>query len=178
MKRLNCVAGTWDKALFKARGIAMGSEFRGKGVNVALGPVMGPLGRQQAAGRNWEGFGSDPYLQGIAAAETIKGIQSAGVVATAKHFIANEQEHFRQGVNALSSNVDDRTLHEVYLWPFQNSVKAGVGAVMCAYNKINNSAACQNSWLQNGILKDELGFQGFIMRSVLFPDVGCHFGFG
>ena len=154
----------------------MGSEFRGKGVSVALGPAMGPLGRQPAAGRNWEGFGSDPYLQGIAAAETIKGIQSAGVIATAKHFIANEQEHFRQGVNALSSNVDDRTLHEMYLWPFQDSVKAGVGAVMCSYNKVNNSAACQNSWLQNGILKDELGFQGFIMRLVLFPLVGCPFG--
>jgi len=144
----------------------MGSEFRAKGVHIALGPAMGPLGRMPAAGRNWEGFGSDPYLQGIASAEHIKGIQSQGVVATAKHLIGNEQEHFRQGPNAISSNIDDRTLHEVYLWPFQDSVKAGVGAVMCSYNRVNNSAACQNSYLQNGILKDELGFQGFIMRCV------------
>ena len=128
---------------------------------------MGPLGRLPAAGRNWEGFGSDPYLHGIAAAETIKGMQSAGVIATAKHFIGNEQEHFRNGPNAISSNIDDRTLHEVYLWPFQDAVKAGVGAVMCSYNKVNNSGVCQNSWLQNGILKDELGFQGFIMRLAL-----------
>lgn len=85
------------------------------------------------------------------------------MIATAKHYIGNEQEHFRQGVDAISSNIDDRTLHEVYLWPFQDSVKAEVGSVMCSYNKVNNSAACQNSWLQNGILKDELGFQGFIM---------------
>ena len=155
----------------------MGSEFRGKGINVALGPVIGPLGRLPAAGRNWEGFGSDPYLQGIAAAGTIKGIQSAGVISTAKHFIGNEQEHFRLGSNSISSNIDDRTLHEVYLWPFQDAVKAGVGAVMCSYNKVNNSGVCQNSWLQNGILKGELGFQGFIMRLVP-PSVGCHFVLG
>jgi len=161
------IGGTWDKELFHARGAALGAEFRGKGVHVTLGPAMGPLGRMPAGGRNWEGFGSDPYLQGIAAAETIKGIQEQGVIATAKHYIANEQEHFRQGSNAISSNIDDRTLHEVYLWPFQDSVKAGVGAVMCSYNRVNNSAACQNSWLQNGILKDELGFQGFIMSDWL-----------
>ena len=125
---------------------------------------MGPLGRMPAAGRNWVSFGADPYLQGIAAAETVKGMQSAGVIATAKHFIGNEQEHFRVGPDAISSNIGDRTLHELYLWPFQDAVKAGVGAVMCANNKVNNSAACQNSWLLNGILKEELGFQGFIMR--------------
>ena len=130
---------------------------------------MGPLGRIPAAGRNWESFGADPYLQGIAAAETIKGMQSAGVIATAKHLIGNEQEHFRIGPDAISSNIGNRALHELYLWPFQDSVRAGVGAVMCSYNKVNNSAACQNSWLQNGILKDELGFQGFIVRLGLFP---------
>ncbi|KAG0137433.1 glycoside hydrolase family 3 protein [Tuber indicum] len=161
------IGGTWNKELFHARGVGLGSEFRAKGVHIALGPAMGPLGRMPAAGRNWEGFGSDPYLQGIASAEHIKGIQSQGVVATAKHYIANEQEHFRQGPGAISSNIDDRTLHEVYLWPFQDSVKAGVGAVMCSYNRVNNSAACQNSYLQNGILKDELGFQGFIMSDWL-----------
>jgi beta-glucosidase-like glycosyl hydrolase len=94
-------------------------------------------------------------------------MQSQGVIATAKHFIANEQEHFRQGPDAISSNLDDRTLHEMYLWPFQDSVKAGVGAVMCSYNRVNNSAACQNSWLQNNVLKDQLGFQGFIMSDWL-----------
>ncbi|KAI5778066.1 glycoside hydrolase family 3 protein [Geopyxis carbonaria] len=157
------VGGTWDRKLMRARGEALGAEFRGKGANVLLGPAMGPLGKFPAGGRNWEGFGSDPYLQGVASYESVLGIQSQGVIATAKHWVGNEQEHFRQGENAISSNIDDRTLHEVYMWPFQDSVKAGVGAVMCSYNKINNTAACENSWLQNNVLKDQLGFQGFIM---------------
>lgn len=69
----------------------MGQEHKGKGVDIQLGPVAGPLGRSPEAGRNWEGFSSDPVLTGVGMAETIKGIQSAGVVATAKHFIGNEQ---------------------------------------------------------------------------------------
>jgi beta-glucosidase len=154
------------------RGKAHGKEARLKGVNVLLGPAMGPLGRMPAGGRNWEGFGSDPVLQGIAAAQTIKGIQDEEVMATAKHYVANEQEHFRQawewGIpNAISSNIDDRALHEIYVWPFADSVKAGVASVMCSYNQVNSSYACQNSKLLNGILKDELGFQGFVQSDWL-----------
>ena len=154
------------------RGKAHGKEARLKGVNVLLGPAMGPLGRMPAGGRNWEGFGSDPVLQGIAAAQTIKGIQDEGVMATAKHYVGNEQEHFRQAwewglPNAISSNIDDRTLHEIYAWPFADSVKAGVTSVMCSYNQVNSSYACQNSKLLNGVLKDELGFQGFIQSDWL-----------
>ena len=166
-------SATWSKDLMYKRGRALGKEHRLKGVNILLGPSMGPLGRMPGGGRNWEGFGPDPVLAGIAAAETIRGIQDEGVIATAKHYIANEQEHFRQeggewGVpNSLSSNIDDRTLHELYLWPFQDSIKAGVASVMCSYNKVNNSYACQNSKLMNGILKDELGFQGFIQSDWL-----------
>lgn len=70
-----------------ARGDGLGAEFRGKGINVILGPAMGPVGRMPAGGRNWEGFGSDPYLQGVGAALTIHGIQDNGVIATAKHYI-------------------------------------------------------------------------------------------
>lgn len=119
-----------------------------------------------------QGFGTDPYLQGIAAAQTIKGIQEEGVMATIKHFIGNEQEHFRQSwewglPNAMSSNIDDRTLHEMYGWPFQDSVKAGVASVMCSYQMLNNSYSCGNSKLLNGILKDELGFQGFVQSDWL-----------
>lgn len=162
------VGATWNKDLMYARGKAHGEEARGKGINVLLGPSVGALGRMPAGGRNWEGFGSDPYLQGVAGAQTIRGIQSEGVMATIKHFVANEQEHFRQSwewalPNAISSNVDDRTLHEVYAWPFGDAVKAGVASVMCSYNMVNNSYACQNSKLLNGILKDELGFQGFVV---------------
>ncbi|KAJ7625259.1 beta-glucosidase [Mycena polygramma] len=158
-------AATWDVDLIEARGKAMGSEHRGKGVNVALGPMTN-MGRQAASGRNWEGFGADPYLSGAASVATINGIQSVGVIATVKHFIANEQEHYRGGSNAAqiySSNIDDKTMHELYLWPFAEAVKAGVGAVMCSYNKINQTQACQNSKLMNGALKEELGFMGFIM---------------
>ncbi|KAJ7054141.1 beta glucosidase precursor [Mycena amicta] len=158
-------AATWDIDLIEARGKAMGEEHRGKGVNVALGPMTN-LGRVAAGGRNWEGFGADPYLAGVATAATIVGMQDVGVIATVKHFIANEQEHFRGGSLAnqiQSSNIDDRTMHEVYAWPFAEAVKAGVGSVMCSYNKVNQTQACQNSKLINGILKEELGFQGFIM---------------
>lgn len=172
------VGATFNKDLMYSRGAAHGNEARAKGINVLLGPCVGPLGRMPAGGRNWEGFGSDPYLQGIAAAQTIKGIQSEGVMATIKHFVANEQEHYRQPwewalPHAISSNIDDRTLHELYAWPFGDSVKAGVASVMCSYNQVNNSYGCQNSKLLNGILKDELGFQGFVM-SVRTP---CYIDF-
>lgn len=84
-------AATWDRTLMYARGVAMGQEHKGKGIDIQLGPVAGPLGRAPAGGRNWEGFSPDPVLTGVGMAETIKGIQSAGVIATAKHYIANEQ---------------------------------------------------------------------------------------
>ncbi|KAB5517369.1 glycoside hydrolase family 3 protein [Coniochaeta sp. 2T2.1] len=166
------VGATWNRELMYARGKAHANEAKAKGVNVLLGPCVGPLGRMPAGGRNWEGFGADPYLQGVAGAETIKGIQSEGVMATIKHFVANEQEHFRQpwewGLpHAISSNIDDRTMHELYSWPFGDAVKAGVASVMCSYNMVNNSYACGNSKLMNGILKDELGFQGFVMSDWL-----------
>ncbi|RDL36548.1 Uncharacterized protein BP5553_05900 [Venustampulla echinocandica] len=166
------VGATWNKELMYLRGRAHGKEARLKGINVLLGPCVGPLGRMPAGGRNWEGFGTDPVLQGIAAAQTIKGIQEEGVMATIKHFIGNEQEHFRQSwewglPNAMSSNIDDRTLHEMYGWPFQDSVKAGVASVMCSYQMLNNSYSCGNSKLLNGILKDELGFQGFVQSDWL-----------
>ncbi|KAK3952685.1 glycosyl hydrolase family 3 N terminal domain-containing protein [Pseudoneurospora amorphoporcata] len=171
------VGATWNRQLMYARGKAHAIEAREKGVNAILGPCVGPLGRMPAGGRSWEGFGSDPYLQGIAGAETIKGIQSEGVMATVKHFVANEQEHFRQpwewGLpNAISSNVDDRAMHELYAWPFGDAVKAGVASVMCSYNMVNNSYACGNSKLLNGILKDELGFQGFVMSDWLAQRAG------
>ena len=166
------VGATWNKDLMYRRGRAHALEVKLKGINIVLGPSMGSLGKMPAGGRNWEGFGSDPVLQGVAAAATIRGIQDEGVIATAKHFIGNEQEHFRQSFewglpNALSSNIDDRTLHELYLWPFAESVRAGVASVMCSYQMVNNSYACGNSKLMNGILKDELGFNGFVQSDWL-----------
>ena len=113
------------------------------------------------------------YERGRAhALEAIAGIQDQGVMATIKHFIANEQEHFRQpwewGLpHAISSNVGDRAMHEMYAWPFADAVRAGVASVMCSYNMVNNSYACGNSKLLNGVLKDEMGFQGFVMSDWL-----------
>lgn len=106
------------------------------------------------------GFAADPYLTGIAMTNAIKGMQDAGVQACAKHYIGNEQERNRE---TMSSNIDDRTLHELYLWPFADSVKAGVASFMCSYNKINGTWACENDKLINGILKGELNFQGYMM---------------
>ncbi|CAK7228522.1 hypothetical protein SBRCBS47491_006933 [Sporothrix bragantina] len=166
------VGATWNRELMYAHGKVHAQEARAKGTHAILGPCVGPLGRMPAGGRNWEGFGADPYLQGVAGAETIRGIQDQGIMATIKHFVGNEQEHFRQPYewglpHALSSNIDDRTLHELYAWPFGDAVKAGVASVMCSYNMVNNSYSCGNSKLLNGILKDELGFQGFVMSDWL-----------
>ncbi|KAF8753960.1 Glycosyl hydrolase family 3 C-terminal domain [Rhizoctonia solani] len=141
-----------------ARG-GFGEEFRGKGVNVALGPAMN-LARVAAGGRNWEGFGADPYLSGEAAYETILGIQSTGVQACAKHYINNEQEIKR---DASSSDVDDRAQHELYAHPFLRSVAAGVASFMCSYNQINGTYSCENDKVLNGILKTEYGFPGYVM---------------
>lgn len=114
----------------------MGGEFRRKGVNVLLGPVVGPAWRVVRGGRNWEGFTVDPYLSGSLVAQTIEGVQSQGVQTSLKvrvtntytrrslanfcqHYIANEQELNRNPggeVESISSNIDDKTMHEVYLW--------------------------------------------------------------
>ncbi|KAI2467051.1 glycoside hydrolase family 3 protein [Annulohypoxylon bovei var. microspora] len=159
------VAASWNKDLARSRAESMGLEFRVKGVNIHLGPVVGPLGRVVRGGRNWEGFSPDPYLSGVLVSETVQGIQSQGVITSTKHYIGNEQETNRQptgDVESVSANIDDQTLHELYLWPFQDAVKAGTANVMCSYNRVNNSYACANSKIQNGILKTELGFQGAI----------------
>ena len=90
------VGATFDKSLMYQRGLAIGQEARGKGVNVWLGPVVGPMGRKPKGGRNWEGFGADPVLQAVGARETIAGVQAQGVIATIKHLIGNEQEMYRE----------------------------------------------------------------------------------
>ncbi|PWN87978.1 hypothetical protein FA10DRAFT_281476 [Acaromyces ingoldii] len=172
-------AATFNRDLFEARAEAMAAEFRAKGIHVLLGPVTGgPLGRSPYQGRNWEGFGADPFLVGEAAYRSVRGIQSQGVIATAKHFLVYEQETFRQlyaaddpwtlnpennTVNTYSANVDDRTMHDLYLRPFQNAVRAGAGCIMCVYNQINGTQGCEAPAVIGGLLKDELDFQGFVV---------------
>ncbi|KAJ6617970.1 beta-glucosidase [Mycena sp. CBHHK59/15] len=152
-------AATFNRKLIRRRGLFMGRENIGKGVNVALGPMMN-IGRNAQGGRNWEGFGADPFLAGEAAYETILGMQEGGVQACAKHLINNEQEHFRM---QESSDVDDRTQHEIYAHPFLRSIMAGVASIMCSYNLINGTYACENDKIMNDIIKREFGFQGYIM---------------
>ncbi|KAJ5654072.1 hypothetical protein N7490_001075 [Penicillium lividum] len=164
------VGAAWNRELSYQRAHYMGAEFRRKGVNVALGPVVGPAGRIALGGRNWEGFSNDPYLGGALAGETVRGLQE-NVIACVKHFLGYEQETNRNPPllladsynQSVSSNVDDKTMHEQYLWAFQDAVKAGAGSIMCSYNRINNSYGCQNSKTLNGLLKGELGFQGFVV---------------
>lgn len=154
------VGASFNPKLMNERGIAIAAEHRDKGVDIALGPAVGPLGAQAAGGRAWEAFGADPYLQGIAGAETVKGMQSQNIMACGKHWIGNEQEVNR---NHLSANLGDRALHELYAWPFADMIHSGVGSMMCSYNQVNHTWACQNSYLLNHVLKDELGFPGFVM---------------
>lgn len=132
--------------------------------------MAGPIGRNTLGGRNWEGYSPDPYLTAHAFTETIKGIQSNGVQACIKHLVGNEQETQRFpseedgiDVKAVSSNIDDRTMHELYLWPFAQGVKGGAASVMCSYNRINSTYGCENSKVMNGLLKGELGFQGHVV---------------
>ena len=110
--------------------------------------------------RNWEGFSVDPYLAGIGVANTIEGMQAAGVQACLKHFLGNEQELNR---GSMSADIPDRVNHELYLWPFAEGVKANVTSVMCSYNKFNSTYACENQALLTGLLKDELDFQGYVV---------------
>ncbi|KAL5316134.1 hypothetical protein ACEPPN_017012 [Leptodophora sp. 'Broadleaf-Isolate-01'] len=151
---------TWDTSLFYAFGNALGAEAKALGVHVQLGPVAGPLGKIPTGGRNWEGFSNDPYLSGVAMANSISGMQAAGVQACAKHYLGNEQERLR---DTQSANIDDRTTHELYLWPFAEAVRSNVSSVMCSYNKLNTTWACESKALLTDLLKNELDFQGYVV---------------
>ncbi len=153
------VAASWDVNLMQQYGTNLGAEQRGKGTNVHLAPMMNLI-RVPRAGRNWEGYSEDPYLSEEMAYYEVLGIQSNGIIATAKHYIDNEQETNR---NSYSVTVDDRTQHEIYMAPFRGAVQAGVGAIMCAYNRVGGSYACEYGPTQNTILKGQLGFPGWIM---------------
>jgi beta-glucosidase len=166
------VGALWNWSLVYDRAFYLGREFKAKGINVALGLVVGPLGRLATGGRNWEGFLNDPYLAGSLVAPTVEGIQQL-VIVCMKHYITNEQETNRQPflagiipgllMQVVLSNLDDKTIYELYLWPFYDAVKAGLGSIMCSYNCINKSYVCQNSKVLNGLLKTELGFEGFVV---------------
>ncbi len=154
------LAASWDVELAKRVGATMGQDARARGVNIILAPGMN-IYRAPMNGRNFEYFGEDPFLASRMAVSVIEGIQEQGVIATAKHFVANNEEYGRLEVG---SDVDERTLREIYLPAFEASVReAKVGAVMDAYNPVNGMFMTQNGYLNNEILKKEWGFDGILM---------------
>jgi beta-glucosidase len=154
------LAATFDPALVERVGAAIARETKGHGKNVLLAPAVNIV-RSPLCGRNFEYFSEDPELAARMAVAYIKGVQSQGVVATVKHFAANNQETERM---AVSAEVDPRTLHEIYLPAFEAAVKEGqVAAVMCAYNKLNGIYACEHPGLLGETLRAQWGFRGLVM---------------
>ena len=154
------VAASWDTALMNQYGQDLGAEEYGKGANVVLAPTVNIL-RTPQWGRSFESLGEDPYLTSQLGVADIQGLQSQNVIATVKHFAANNQEYNR---TTVSANVDERTQHEIYLPAFQAAVQQGnVGAVMCSYNKVNDIYACEQPYTQNDVLKTQWNFPGFVM---------------
>ena len=154
------LAASWDPELAHRVGAAIAQDARARGVNFLLGPGVN-IYRAPMNGRNFEYFGEDPYLGGRIAVGYIQGVQSQGVIATVKHYAANNSEYDRHNVNSI---VDERTLREIYLPIFEAAVKEGhVGAVMDSYNLINGEHATQNGFLNNEVLKKDWGFRGILM---------------
>ena len=154
------LAATWDRSLARAYGRSMGRDARARGVHIMLGPGVN-IYRSPLCGRNFEYYGEDPCLASETAAEYIRGMQGEGVMATIKHFCGNNQEYDRHHV---SSDIDERTLHEIYLPTFRKAVeKAGVGAVMSSYNLVNGQHMTENRELIEGVLRGTWGFEGIFM---------------
>jgi beta-glucosidase len=154
-------AASWDTALMQNYGQVLGSEQWGKGTNVVLAPTINIV-RDPRWGRAFESLGEDPYLAGQLGAADIQGIQSQGPMAQVKHYVVYNQETNR---NNTSDNaiVSDRAEREIYTPAFEAAVTQGqVDSVMCSYSAINGPFACENGPLQNGLLKGDLGFTGFI----------------
>ena len=153
-------ASTFNRTLMYEVGKAQGKEFREKGVNVALTPAMN-IQRSAQGGRLWECFGDDPFLSGEAATQVIKGVQSQGVIACAKHYIGNDQETDR---HYTSSNIKEQALFEIYFEPFYRSINdAEVGSIMAAYSAVNGTFCVKQKRIIQEILKDKMGYKGFVM---------------
>ncbi|WP_020015231.1 glycoside hydrolase family 3 C-terminal domain-containing protein [Promicromonospora sukumoe] len=154
------LGSTWDPALLRRVGEALGRETRVNDVAVLLGPGIN-IKRSPLNGRNFEYLSEDPVISGELGAALVAGIQSQGVGTSLKHFAANNQEADRMRVSA---DVDERTLREIYLPGFERVVKrAQPWTVMCSYNKINDVYASQNHWLLTEVLRDEWGFAGLVV---------------
>ncbi|KAH8658253.1 glycoside hydrolase superfamily [Xylariales sp. PMI_506] len=166
------VTMTWDKTAIYQQAQAIALEFYIRGINVIDGPTSSPLGRIAWGGRQAESFAFDSYLNGIAFGLYSKGAIDAGIIPSAKHLLLYEQETNRSAALssteevAYSSNVDDKALHETYLFPWYDAVKNGAGCVMCAMNAVNGSYSCENEPLIMGLLKTELGYPGMVVPDI------------
>jgi beta-glucosidase len=151
---------TWDPDMVERVGAALGVECRALGVQVLLGPGVN-IKRDPRCGRNFEYFSEDPLLSGALGAGWVRGVQSHGVGASLKHFAANNAEDDRM---RSSSDIDERTLREVYLRAFEHVVtQAKPWTVMCSYNRINGVYAAENAWLLTTVLRDDWGFDGVVV---------------
>lgn len=156
----SAIAATWDPALVEEIGVALGVEGNDRRIDVLLAPTVN-LHRSPRGGRHFESYSEDPELSSRIAVAYITGVQSQGIGACAKHFVANDQEFERFTIDV---DVDERSLREIYLPPFEAAVKeARVKSVMGAYNFINGDHACAHPDLLVGVLKEEWGFDGFVV---------------
>ncbi len=153
-------AATWNRTLMRQMGEALGRDSSARGVHILLGPGVN-IARMPLCGRNFEYFGEDPYLSSRMAVEYIKGVQSQGVMATVKHFVCNNEEYDR---HHISSEVDERTLNEIYFPAFKSAVReADVGSVMTSYNLLNGVHTAQSPYLIEETLRQDWGFRGIVM---------------
>ncbi|MET8336823.1 glycoside hydrolase family 3 C-terminal domain-containing protein [Streptosporangium canum] len=152
------VAATWDEGLVRRLGGLLAAEARRKGVDVLLAPTLN-LHRSPLGGRHFECYSEDPLLTGRIGAAYIGGVQAGGVAATAKHYVANDSETERL---TLDARLDEQTLREVYLAPFEVAIEAGVWAVMSAYNGVNGTTMSESPLLTEP-LKGEWGFDGVVV---------------
>jgi beta-glucosidase len=148
------VAATFSAEDAEENGVVIGREDRANGIDVSLQPFVN-IDRDLQFGRGYNTFGEDPYLTSVMGAEEIKGIQSQHVMAMVKHYVAYDS-------NSGNIYVDDQTLHEIYVAPFDAAVKAGVASIMCSYNRINGTFACGNKDTLTTILREQIGFKGFV----------------
>ena len=154
------MAATWDPELVESEGHAIGQEVKSLGRDMILGPTVN-INRVPLWGRNFEGYGEDPYLSARLGVAYIRGVQGEGVIPSVKHFAANNEEFERHRIDA---NIDERTLHEIYLPAFKAAVQeANVWTVMSAYNKLNGTYCAENALLLTNILQKEFGFKGLVI---------------
>ena len=151
------IAASWDMSLVREVGELLGRELEAKGARVHLAPTVN-LHRTPVGGRNFECMSEDPLLTAMTALEYVKGVQSNGVASCIKHLVGNDTEFERM---TIDSQIDERTLREVYLFPFERAVKdAEVLSIMTSYNRINGPYAADSEWLLQDVVRDEWGFDG------------------